>query len=140
MTCTFFGHRECPETIRPQLKEVVLQLIESKEFDMFYVGNHGAFDAMALSVLKEAKLLYPHIDYAVVLAYLPNETTTADPNHTLLPDGIETVPKRFAISYRNNWMLKNAVCVISYITVPHGGAAQYVEKARKQGKTIINII
>ncbi len=140
MICTFFGHRDCPERIRPELKRAITELIETKGVNVFYVGNHGAFDTMALSVLKEIKHEYQHIDYAVVLAYIPADSSVADPLHTLLPDGIEAVPKRFSISYRNNWMLKHATFVISHVTVPHGGAAQYVEKAEKQGKIVINII
>ena len=42
--------------------------------------------------------------YHVVLAYMPEkqrEFDTTDYSETILPDGIETVPKRFAIEYNN---------------------------------------
>lgn len=28
--CTFFGHKDCPETIKPYLREVLIDLITSK--------------------------------------------------------------------------------------------------------------
>ena len=34
---TFFGHRDCPESIKPQLREVLIDLITNHDIDMFYV-------------------------------------------------------------------------------------------------------
>ena len=51
--CTFFGHRDCPSSIKPKLREVLIDLIENHTVDMFYVGQQGAFDSMVRSVLKE---------------------------------------------------------------------------------------
>ena len=53
--------------------------------------------------------------------------------------GIEAVHPRYAISWRNNWMLKNADYVVTYITHTWGGAAQYARKTKAQGKYIVNI-
>ena len=51
--CTFFGHRDCPSSIKSKLRKVLIDLIESHAVDMFYVGQQGAFDSMVRSVLKE---------------------------------------------------------------------------------------
>ena len=51
--CTFFGHRDCPSSIKPKLREALIDLIENHTVDMFYVGQQGAFDSMVRSVLKE---------------------------------------------------------------------------------------
>ena len=69
--CTFFGHRDCPSSIKPKLREVLIDLIENHDVDMFYVGQQGAFDGIVRSVLKELVLVYPHIRYAVVLERFP---------------------------------------------------------------------
>lgn len=61
--CTFFGHRDCPSSIKPKLREALIDLIENHTVDMFYVGQQGAFDSMVRSVLKELVPLYPHINY-----------------------------------------------------------------------------
>lgn len=139
MTCIFFGHKDSPQNIKLLLKTTIVDLIETKGVDVFYVGNHGNFDAMVKSVLLELSEQY-NINYYIVLAYLPfNKTEGADYSHTVYPEGIEATPKRFAISFRNKWMIEQSDYVISYITHSFGGAAQFVERARKKGKTIINL-
>lgn len=35
--CTFFGHRDCPETIKPKIRMAVIDLIENHGVTMFYV-------------------------------------------------------------------------------------------------------
>ena len=49
--CTFFGHRDCPSSIKPKLREVLINLIENHAVDMFYVGQQGAFDGIVLKEL-----------------------------------------------------------------------------------------
>ena len=141
-TCTFFGHRDCPGFIEPKLRETLMDLIENHCVNTFYIGRQGAFDAMVYSVLKELALTHPHIEYAVVLERMPskqNEAGARDYTDTLLPEGIETVPPRFAISWRNKWMLKHSDYVVTYITRSWGGAAKFSELAEKQHKTVINL-
>ena len=105
--CTFFGHRDCPETIRLKLREALMDLIVNHNVNMFYVGNQGQFDAYVHSELKKIKQEYPQINYAVVLAYMPGKKTEYDDYpDTMLPEGIESVHPHYAISWRNNWMLK----------------------------------
>ena len=136
--CTFFGHRDCPSSIQPKLKAAFIDLIENHAVHTFYVGNHGAFDSLVRSTLQELTQSYPQIRYTVVLAYLPTKQTDF-PYENLLPDGIENIPKRFAISFRNKWMLKQSDFVVTYITHSGGGAAQFVELAEKQKKTVIHL-
>jgi len=138
--CTFFGHRECPATIKPILHSTLEDLILKRGVDLFYVGSQGQFDAYARSTLQELAKKYPHIRYAVVLAYMPGATSEyEDFSDTMLPEGIEAIHPKFAISWRNNWMLREADFVVTHITHTWGGAYKYAEKATKQGKTIINL-
>ena len=140
--CTFFGHRDCPSSIKPKLREVLIDLIENHTVDMFYVGQQGAFDSMVRSVMKELVSLYPHINYAVVLEHMPpkrDEFDTRDYSDTMLPEGIETVHPRYAIEWRDRWMLQRADFVVTCITHPWGGAAKFAEKAKREGKTVINL-
>ena len=140
--CTFFGHRDCPSSIKSKLRKVLIDLIESHAVDMFYVGQQGSFDSMVRSVLKELVSLYPHINYAVVLERMPpkrDEFDTRDYSDTMLPEGIETVHPCFAISWRNKWMIKQSDYVVTYITHSWGGAAQFAELAERQRKTMINV-
>lgn len=138
--CTFFGHRDCLETVKPHLRQVLVDLIVSKGVDTFFVGNQGRFDALARSILRELEKEYPKIRYAVVLAYLPGRKNEYDDfSDTILPEGIETVHPRYAISWRNRWMLQKSDFVVTYITHPWGGAAKMAQKAERAGKTVINV-
>ena len=139
-TCTFFGHRECPDSIKIQLRAVLIDLLTNHDIDMFYVGNQGRFDAIVRSILRELKIEYQQINYAVVLAYMPGKQTEYDDfPDTMIPEGIESVLPRYAISWRNNWMLRQSDYVVTYITHAWGGAAQYAAKAARQGKSVVNL-
>ena len=56
--CTFFGHRDCPETVKTNLFSAIEKLITLNDVRIFYVGNHGNFDRLVVSVLKELKNKY----------------------------------------------------------------------------------
>lgn len=138
MRCAFFGHRDAPSEIRDRIKETVIDLIEEKDVTEFYMGNNGNFDRMALSVLKELSEMYPQVNYYVVYAYLP-EKGGEDFKHTIYPEGIENVPKRFAIDYRNRWIVGRTDIVVAYVGRSFGGAAKFVDMAERQGKDVINL-
>ena len=106
---------------------------------MFYVGNNGNFDTMVRRQLVELSQFYP-ITYSVVLAYIPTKKSEYDDfTNTLLPEGIESVPKRFAISYRNKWMVEQSDIVITYVARTYGGAWQFKALAERQGKMVIEL-
>lgn len=138
MICTFFGHSKCTEEIKPQLYDVLKDLIENHQADLFYVGNQGNFDAIVKSLLVSLKEEYPHIRYYVVLAYLPKKDDI-DYSDTIYPEGLESVPPKYAISRRNKWLVKSADTVITHVTHSWGGAAQFKELAEKLNKKVINI-
>ena len=75
----------------------------------------------------------------LIMAYAEENYNIADYADTLLPEGIEHVHPRFAISWRNRWMLDHADIVVTYITHSWGGAAQFVELAERQGKVLIRL-
>lgn len=140
VSCTFFGHKDCPDAVRCNLQEAIIELITNQGVEMFYVGNQGRFDALVRGVLQELKKEYSYINYAVVLAYMPcNQNENEDTSDTILPEGIEFIPPRYAISWRNNWMLQQSDYVVTYITHSWGGAAKFADKARKQGKIVFNL-
>ena len=139
MTATFFGHMDTPKEIEPTLRTTLIDLIENKNVTVFYVGNNGNFDAMVRRQLEDLSQTYP-ITYSVVLAYLPTEKNKYDNLiNTIYPEGIESVPKRFAISWRNKWMIQQSDVVVTYVTHNFGGAAQFKEMAVSLGKIAINL-
>ena len=137
MTCTFFGHRDTPKETEPALRLTLIDLIENKNATVFYVGNHGKFDVMVRRQLEDLSKIYP-IKYYIVLAYMPGKNDKPD-EHSILPEGIETVPRRFAINYRNKWMLGKSDIVVTYVTRKFGGAWKFKQMAEKKRKTTINL-
>ena len=98
MTVTFFGHRDAPKEIEPTLRTTLINLIEQENAREFYVGNNGNFDAMVRRQLEDLSKVY-EINFTVVLAYLPEDRREHNNfANTIYPEGIESVPKRFAIS------------------------------------------
>ena len=93
-------------------------------------------------VLRELSAKYP-IRYHVVLAYMPekqDDYRLTDYSDTILPEGIETVIKRFAINYRNKWMIEQSDFVVTYVIHDGGsGAAHFKKLAERREKTVLNI-
>lgn len=141
MTVTFFGHGDAPRGIMPNLKAVLSKLIEKEGAQRFYVGNHGSFDCIVSEVLCDLRIGYPHIECFVVLAYMPQtkEKSAQEKLDTLLPCEIAVAVPRFAISKRNEWMLKNSDWVVTYVKRSFGGAAKYKEMAIRKGKRVTEI-
>ena len=140
-TCCFFGHREVTHNIRPKLTAIIEKLITEDDVTEFYVGNQGQFDSMVFYALKELKARYPQIRYTVVLAYMPDEhIKEVYGEDTLFPDGLESVPKRFAISKRNDWMIQQSGYAVCYVHKITGGAVKFRDKAEKKGLQIIDVL
>lgn len=139
MVCTFFGHKNTPKEIEPTLRSTLIDLIENKNVTVFYVGDNGNFDTMVRHQLEDLSPIYP-ITYCVVLAYLPTEKNKYENlTNTIYPEGLETIPKRFAISRRNKWMIQQSDVVVTYVTHNFGGAAQFKEMAIKHRKKVFEL-
>ena len=136
MTCTFFGHKDTPIQIEQKLRITLIELIENNDVRNFYIGNHGNFDNMVISVLKEIKTEFAHIQFYVVLAYMPTHKCEFP---TILPEGIENIAKKGAIEYRNKWMVQKADFAITFIERDFGGASKFASLARKKCQKTINL-
>ena len=138
--CCFFGHKDTTEDVQPALHATIEDLITEHGVEVFYVGHQGAFDAYVRSALRQFSGKYPHIRYAVVLAYMPGKHNEYDDfSDTMLSEGIEEVHPRYALDWRNRWMLRESQYIVCYIHHRWGGAAKYVQMALRQGKTVINL-
>lgn len=138
--CTFYGHRHTSAELRPVLLRTIRTMIEKMDVGVFYVGDKGDFDRMAESCVRELREEYPHIRLNVVLSRMPGtkgefETEKQD---TLYPDGLESVPPRFGIIYRNHWMADR--CDYAVVNVcGRGGATDAASYADRKGVKILNI-
>lgn len=136
MTVTFFGHKVMPYDISLLIRKTLIQLIQEKNAYNFYVGNNGMFDETVCKILKDIKYIYPQIRYAIVLAYHPSSKNDKTQTHenTIVPEGIERTPPKYAICARNKWMIEQADTVITYVMGNTGGAARYKALAKKRAK------
>ena len=53
---------------------------------------------------------------------------------------MESVPKKFAISKRNDWMIRQSAFAIYYVYKITGGAAKFREKAEKKGLRVMQVL
>ena len=138
MICSLFGHRDAPETIKSTLKTILLDLIENKNVNVFYIGNNGSFDRMAKELLKELKKSL-NFNYYVVLAYIPPKTDDVDYSDTIYFDELNFKPHKTRIIERNKLMINKADIVVTYVTHITGGASRFKDYAIRKNKIVINI-
>ena len=138
MIVTFCGHAQISqsEKIEQWLYDVTQRLIEQGA-TTFYLGGYGEFDRLAASVLRAQKKQNPQIELVLVLAYLNTVRDTSGYDSTVYPP-LETVPRRFAISHRNRWMVESADVVVAYVLHDWGGAATTLRCAKQKKKQIIS--
>lgn len=95
MICTFFGHIEIYENIEGTLIKLLKELIETKDADLFYVGDTWGFDTTVIQCVKKLRCTYPHIQYYKVLAYMPAKNdilTQYQDDSTCFPRGLKPRP------------------------------------------------
>lgn len=124
MNVTFCGHAQVVQTeeVAEWLCTITQGLIEQGA-TTFYLGGYGAFDNLAASVLRAQKRRYPQVELILVLAYLETAKDISGYDGTVYPS-LESVPRRFAISHRNRWMVDAADAVVAYVLHDWGDAAQ----------------
>ena len=140
--CSFFGHRNVSSTIKPVLHAEIENHIIEKNVNVFYVGGYGDFDAMTAGVLRELQNKYSHINIYHILAYIPgkkDEYNIDRDKNTIFPEGLEFVPRRFAITHRNRWIVEQSDYIIGYVLTSYGGAYEALKYAKGKNKSIINL-
>ena len=139
--CTFFGHRDVSDNIKPQLTNVVRRLIEQDGVTKFYIGNHGNFDRLAKRVVQQLAEEYPYIRFSVVLSRLPQGEwcRPQDGQNTVFPEEVAKAMPRYAILARNRWMLDRADVVVTYVTHSFGGSGRFKRLAEQKDKRVVNL-
>ena len=137
MTVTFCGHSTVYplEPVEAWLRETVATLI-MRGAEKFYLGGYGTFDQMAAATVWEQKAQHPYIASVLVLPYLDRKVFSEHYDYTTYPP-LEAVPRRFAISRRNRWMVDNSDILVAFVTHDWGGAAATLKYAERKKKEII---
>ena len=133
-SCFFIGHREADERLLPRLELVVDRLILEEGVRYFYVGGYGGFDQIAATAVKKAKQQHPNITLMLVLPYHPAERPIETPNGfdgTYYPDGLEKVPKRYAIVRANRRMVETCDWLVCYVKHGASNSRNILEYAKR---------
>lgn len=140
MIATFCGHSQVDDSIAvvAALQKVIAALVE-EGITEFYLGGYGSFDYLAATVVRDQKSSHPEIQSILIIPYIDRDYDKRLYDDSLFPP-LESVPRRFAISKRNEWMIEQSDVVISYITHGWGGAAKTLEYAKRKKKRIISVI
>ena len=141
LTCGFCGHRDAPGELYERVHSAVEELIVCQGVGRFYCGDKGNFDRIAAQAVRNLQNRYPHIRLYKVLAYYPMDQTPPDNRFdgTIYPEGLETVPPRYAISRRNRWMAAQIDFLVAYVQRA-GGAREMLDHAVRLGRArILNL-
>lgn len=146
MIVTFCGHRDFVETAEAenQLTMFLEKYARENVRLVCYNGGYGNFDYFAAKCVQRMQEQYSNIRNCLVLPYIDQpflDRIEIFKNHfdeTIYPP-LESVPRKYAIIRRNEWMVDNADIVIAYVTYSWGGAARTLEYARRKKKNIIQI-
>ncbi len=146
MIVTFCGHARFNKT--DEYEQKILDFLKNNIGDNpadMYLGGYGEFDNFAYKCCQKYKKNHPNISLVFVTPYLTLEYQKnhleylkAQYDFIVYPE-IEDKPSRFAISYRNKWMVERADYVICYIERAWGGAYKTYQHAKIRKKPIINI-
>lgn len=139
-SCFFTGHREADERLLPILTATIERLFEEEHVSYFYVGGYGGFDRIAATAVKQVRLHHPEITLMMVLPYHPGERPVETPygfDGTYYPEGLEKVPRRYAIVRANELMAKQSDWLIAYVR--HGQAipTRYCSMRRSRGLHVL---
>ena len=146
MIVTFCGHARFSKS--EKYEQQILAFLEEKIGDQpadMYLGDYGSFDSFAYDCCKKYKETHPYISLVFITPYL---TIDYQKNYldykktrydSILYPEIEGKPKRYAITYRNKYMVEVADYVVAYVSLDWGGAYKTYKYAQRKGKKIFNL-
>ena len=152
MNIMFCGHSRLPdkETVSAELERSLIAIFMQARREgiklEFLCGGYGDFDLLSAITVNNIKKRFNSVESSIyfITPYITqsykqriNQVLTIFVG--IIYPLIESVPYRFAINKRNEWMVKNSDIVIAYVKYSWGGAARTLEYAKKKNKFIIMI-
>ena len=148
MIITFCGHSSLYnyDDLFEKIEKIIIQNINQNDKTLFYCGGYGDFDNLCAKVCRRVKEKQENCEIIFITPYITE--SHQDKIRCLIDSGIydstlypslENVPRRFAISKRNEWMINEADLIIAYVEHTFGGAYKTLEYARRKKKHIINL-
>ena len=146
MIITFCGHANFFKS--EEYEQKILTFLEEKRGDQpadLYLGGYGDFDSFAYDCCRKYQETHPKVSLVFVTPYLDVEYQKNHLDHqrtrydSMIYPEIEDKPKRYAILYRNKYMVEKADYVVAYVSRNWGGAYQTYKHAKRRGKLIFNL-
>ncbi|MBQ3012871.1 MAG: hypothetical protein IJD74_04960 [Clostridia bacterium] len=146
MIVTFCGHTRFPKSSGYEQK--LLTFLEKEIGDQYaemYLGGYGEFDNFAYDCCKKYQKTHPNVSLVFVtpyltIAYQRNQLQYQETKYdSILYPEIEDKPKRYAITYRNKYMVEKADYVVAYVSHDWGGAYTTYKHAKRKDKKIFNL-
>ena len=146
MKITFCGHSRF--FALKEYKQIILDFLLEKIGDTpadMYLGGYGDFDNLAYSCCKKYKETHKNVSLIFISPYMTEEYQKNHLEHIktiydeIIYPEIENKPLKFAISYRNKWMVEKVDLVICGINHYTGGAYKTYLYAKRKKKEIFNV-
>ena len=145
MIITFFGHSDYTYNINDEITLIRLfeKIIQNKQVD-FYFGGYGRFDDFALNCAIKYKEKHCNCKLIFITPYINDwlnqrrDYLNKKYDSIIYPE-LETVPPKFAILKRNEWMVNKADYVFAYVNCHFGGAYKALVYAHRRKKPYTNL-
>lgn len=110
-----------------------------------YLGGYGDFDGFAYDCCKKYKATHPKVSLLFITPYMSMEYQKNNLDYLqaryddIIYPEIEDKASKFAISYRNKWMVEKADYIVAYVDHDWGGAYTTYKYAIRKEKFIFNL-
>ena len=148
MKIAFFGHSflQNQDSVFLSVEKAILENTCNTDFITFYCGGYGDFDNICASVCRKIKKRLKNTELIFVTPYITesyqerlNFFMKENLFDSIVDPPLEAVPLKFAIIKRNEWMIREADLVITYISHSFGGAYKSMRYAQRKKKRVINL-
>ena len=137
--CSFFGHRDTPQTdeLKHKVRERVERLIVEEDVDTFLFGSRSKFDELCHIVVTELKEKHPHIKRIYVRSQYPcidklyKEYLLEFYDDTIISKRVEKAGKASYVERNQEMIDASDFCVFYYNT-------SYLPPKRKKAKRDIS--
>ena len=146
MKVAFCGHAAflLKEEYERRILLCLERLVGDQKAELF-LGGYGQFDDLAYQCCARYRSTHPNVSLVWVVPYMTAEYQQNRVrwemnryDEILYPD-IENRPLRFAIYYRNRWMVERSDVIICGVDHTWGGAYSTVQYAKRKDKPIYNV-
>lgn len=143
--CSFCGHRDVQlsDSILYKIELHLTEIIIQHGVTHFYCGFYGLFDRLCANIVRKIQCDYSYIKLCAITPYILDKYQERNQllrqcSDELIYPNIEHSPYRYAISVRNDWIIKQSTYIVAFVDRSWGGASRCYKKAMALGKNCAN--